>query len=306
MKKIMCIAFSAVILFTALVSCSGSGSSTESVSEPSDPAAATPAESLADGTAEIQWPAHLLPEGLPVPLYDSIYSVKCEENKVEIVMFGDYDLQSAAGQIAGKTREEQIQIMESLVNPREKYCEQLESLGYVRYLLTTSDVNDRIYVARNGFKVFIEETAPNQPTDMDDLLDESPHHYVFRITVSPAEICDSFFYTYPSEYTDIGYEEIPETDHIPEEYLPESLFSVNDDPRALKKYVSCTGAFAIFNYAPDGQQALNELLERGGFVWVDNVWCDKDGNYVFIKVNMIDGEYRYFFQMCKHNDKVTE
>ena len=300
------VAFTLILSALVLASCSEAEPLPEGVSELPDLDASELTASLADESGEIQWPTELLPEGLPVPLYDSIYSVKREDNETEIIMFGDYDLQSVAEQIVGKTQDEQIQIVESLVNPREKYCEQLESLGYVRYLLTTSDPNDRIYVSKNGFKVFIEETAPNHTTVMDHLLNESPHHYVFRITVRPVEIYDSFFYKYPSENTDIGYEEISESDHIPEEYLPESLYSVNDDPRALQKYVTCTGAFAVFEYAPDGQQALNELLDRGGFVMINDIWCDKDGNYVYIYTDKIDGKYRYVFQICKFNNKVTK
>lgn len=306
-KLILFMLVCAFAIFTIILSsCSEAEPLPDGVSELPDLDASELAASLADESGEIQWPTELLPEGLPVPLYDSIYSVKREDNETEIIMFGDYDLQSVAEQIVGKTKEEQIQIVESLVNPRIEYCEQLEALGYVRYLLTTSDVNDRIYVAKNGFKVFIEETASNQPTVMDHLLDESPHHYVFRIIVRPVEIYDSFFYPYPPADTDIGYEEISETDKIPEKYLPEGLYSVNEDTRALKKYVNRTGAFAIFDYSPEGQQAINEFLERGGFVMINDIWCDKDGNYVYIYTDKIDGKYRYVFQICKFNNKVTK
>lgn len=252
-----------LIVACMLSACDESEPLPEGVSALPDLDASELAESLADESGVIQWPADLLPEGFPVPSYKEIRSVERTGNELIIVLFGRKTM-TTSDEIAYKMK--------------------LMRAGYVRVVDTL--VGKDYYYDRSGLRVAVVGSDGTLGEHLKGINEQSPTGFTFEICVVQSEApVDCLFWKFPDANTDLGLEPITFSDW-PADYLPEGFPRPGEVLEILEMKQEKNGLFLTvkgsLGATAEFQGAIYDFMGYMGEFPVRNA----NGDYMYITKEM--------------------
>lgn len=320
MKKYLIIFAALLLLFpVCLCACDESEPLPEGVSALPDRTASEMASELDDGTGNLRWPAELLPEGFPMPQYTSIYSVEREDNALHIIMLGAYSLQKVVElhekyNVETMTHEQALAFIdanEDILLPSDHFfnVELLNDPNVIQIWVPGTDANNNLWVSRKGWQVQVFAASSNRNLWLGEALKASGDakyawEIVFRYTVVP----DSYYWTYPGKYENIGYPDEGVVEIFPAEYVPESLQDVCSQFDVVEMMLKKSGVRLAIPRSEENYMALQNYLANAGFIEIDNKLIDKDGNCVFFYEDWADSVRKECLVLLvrKPNDKIVK
>jgi len=293
--KLISLLLAVIMIISAFVlsSCSEKEPLPEGVSELPDLNASELAESLADESGVIQWPAELLPEGFPVPKYEEIYSVEREDNEVRIVLFGKKTMTSSDGKVF------MIKLYDAGWLPYD------DPVAGLRYICDTE-----------GNRVTIAESNSWTGEYLKSINEKSPTGYTFEIKVRQTGVpMDCLFWKFPDSSTDLGLE--PMTfEEWPTEYLPESFPRPSENIEIIEMKQEKSGLFiTIKGESADVIAYQAEILSFMGYI-TSSVQPYRNPNGDYMYYTNLDFKYGAskddpvivtdMFQFCPNNDLIEK
>ena len=320
MKKIQILAAVLLTLFLLYLSaCDESDPLPERVSALPDRTASEMAAELDDGTGNLRWPAELLPEGFPVPQYTSIYSVEREDNALHIIMLGAYSNKAVdqlfkTDNVETMTHEEALAFIdqyEDILLPSDHFfnVELLNDPAVIQIYIPGTDSNNNLWVSRNGWQVQVFRASSNRNLWLGDALKASGEDsYAWEIVFRYVDKPESYFWTYPGKYENIGYPDDGIVDTFPSEYVPESLQDICSRFEVVEMMLKKSGVRLAIPRSEENYMALQNYLANAGFVEIDNKLVDKKGNCVFFYEDWADSVRKDCLVLLvrKPNDKIVK
>ena len=319
--KLTALILSALLIASALVlaSCSESEPLPEGVSEQPDLTVSEMAAELDDGTGNLRWPAELLPEGFPVPEYTSIYSVEREDNELHIIMLGAYSLQKIAElyegvDVTAMTREQILAFIEAnydTLTPSDyKFSEQFaENQDFVQINIPGEDPDNYLWVYRGGWKIQLFAASENNNLWLSKALEASGDaRYAWEIVFSYSDTPESYFWKYPGKYESIGFPDKGIVSEYPAEYMPDSMADIAEKLDVVEYQVQFNGVRTAITRAEENYAAVEKYLASKGFVLINGVYLDKDGNSIYYYEDWADTVRKdcLILLVRKYNDKIQK
>lgn len=311
-KKLISLLLAVIMIISAFVlsSCSEKEPLPEGVSELPDLNASELAESLADESGVIQWPAELLPEGFPVPEYEKIYSIEREDNELIIILCGLWD-KNKVKTLSSVDPGQLSNYYDILLSDRNKYSQALSAKGYKKIRDVGMSTDSACYLTPDGWRIWVKDENDGIKQELADAMKQSSVGYAYEITARQVETHESYFWTYPQKTADIGYPDLGVVESWPKEYVPDNFSDLTGKINVLKIEVKNSGVFveAVFDDVTDGK--LGSIVSDGRYLQIDeNAYIDPKGDYFFLSVQKTetpDGIERHIIiQICKCNDKIIK
>ena len=319
--KLTALILSAMFIASAFVlaSCSESEPLPEGVSEQPDLTVSEMAAELDDGTGELRWPAELLPEGFPVPEYDSIYSVEREDNQLHIIMLGAFSMKKVAElfetvDVTAMTHEQNLAFIDAnydTLTPSDyKFSVQFaENQDFVQINIPGEDPNNLIWAYRGGWKVQLFAASENSNLWLSKALEASGDaRYAWEIVFSYSDTPESYFWKYPGKYDSIGFPDEGIVSEYPAEYMPDSMADIAEKLDVVEFLVKKTGVRIAVTRAEENYAAVEKYLASKGFVLINGVYLDKDGNSIYYYEDWADTVRKdcLILLVRKYNDKIQK
>ena len=301
MKKYLIIFVTLLLLVpVCLCACDESEPLPEGVSALPDRTASEMASELDDGTGNLRWPAELLPEEFPMPQYTSIYSVEREDNALHIIMLGAFSLQKVAElfekyNVETMTHEQNLAFIdanEDILLPSDHFfnVELLNDPNVIQIWVPGTDSNNNLWVSRKGWQVQVFRASSNRNLWLGEALKASGDakyawEIVFRYTVVP----DSYYWTYPEKYENIGYPDEGVVETFPREQLPKNLRNLDQKVTVLETSVNRNGIRICVLADRANTAALLDTLDKAGFVRRNELYIDSSGNSLYVYEDVTNG-----------------
>ena len=304
------LALTLILSTLVLASCSEAEPLPEGVSELPDLDASELAESLADESGVIQWPADMLPDDLPMPEYDEIYSVKREDNEISIILIATYDLNEVLRITQSVDPSQLNQYYDKLMPPMVKYITALEENGYLHYGASGTDRN-YCYCTLEGWRIQLCDTREGIHPELDDAKKKSPTNYTYMLSLRPIEVFDSFSWTYPGKDESIGLPDLGTVDDWPAEYLPENIHDLREKVDLVSVEVLESGVRIAYEANQVNSNSFTTEIYNEGYYFCGDRFIDKEGNTVIGlggNYYTVDGNevYCVIYQFCKYNEKIKK
>ena len=301
MKKYLIIFAALLLLFpVCLCACDESEPLPEGVSALPDRTASEMALELDDGTGNLRWPAELLPEEFPMPQYTSIYSVEREDNALHIIMLGAYSYQKVAElfekyNVETMTHEQNLAFIdanEDTLLPSDHFfnVELFKDPNVIQIWVPGTDSNNNLWVSRKGWQVQVFRASSNRNLWLGEALKASGDakyawEIVFRYTVVP----DSYYWTYPEKYENIGYPDEGVVETFPREQLPKNLRNLDQKVTVLETSVNRNGIRICVLADRTNTAALLDTLDKAGFIRRNKLYIDSSGNSLYVYEDVTNG-----------------
>lgn len=294
-----------ILLISALTSCNES----EPLPEGFESMADMNTDDFRDENGVLQWPAEILPEGFPVPVYEDIYSIERKDNIVTITVFSEFSIRN----------------LNDLKMPHNDFSIALTNNGYFMYsnIGNNPDSGGYYYNKSDKTNVVIYQSRMGQNfygAHLETVNEKSPTDFTMQIIVSKAELTpESMLWDYPSADTDLGLEYI-EFDEWPAEYLPDDIPNPTGQGIDVKLTMVQRKNGVFITVSGDYKETGRfRTLIRNKYANVsyhdgnkyNDTYMNKNGDYIYFEIlSSVPNENSAYdveqYQICKFNEFVKK